>query len=107
MFLLGKDGIKRIRGNRIFRLHMVAKWAADLVRHPRLIQAVSQVTLSNIKNNKTIKIMMKEIWPLFQWQSGDFISGICSDFSFYSYAFQITKGLYSHKKNSRLKKFSR
>ncbi|XP_023326114.1 uncharacterized protein LOC111699626 isoform X2 [Eurytemora carolleeae] len=39
----GKDGIKRIRGNRIFRLHMVAKWAADLVRHPRLIQAVSQV----------------------------------------------------------------
>jgi len=39
----GKDGHCRIRGNKIFRTHLLAKWAADLVRHPNLIKAVSQV----------------------------------------------------------------
>jgi len=38
-----EDKTKRIRGNKIFRLHMVAKWAADLVRHPRLIATISQI----------------------------------------------------------------
>jgi len=38
----GKAGVRRIRGNKIFRIHLVAKWAADLVRHPRLIQAVQE-----------------------------------------------------------------
>ena len=39
----GKDGHSRIRGNKIFRVHLVAKWAAELVKHPKLIEAVSQV----------------------------------------------------------------
>lgn len=39
----GKDGHCRIRGNKIFRVHLVAKWAAELVKHPNLIKAVSQV----------------------------------------------------------------
>jgi len=37
------DETCRIRGNKIFRLHIAAKWAADLVRHPLLIQTVSQI----------------------------------------------------------------
>jgi len=48
--LYGSGGGKkprRIRGNRIFRLHLSCKWAADLVRHPNLIQAVSEVLESN------------------------------------------------------------
>lgn len=42
---LGKVGgsHKRVRGNRIFRLHLIAKWAAELVRHPILISAVKKV----------------------------------------------------------------
>ena len=43
VILAKEDKTKRIRGNKIFRLHMVAKWAADLVRHPRLIATISQV----------------------------------------------------------------
>ena len=49
--------------------------------------------------------MKREICPLFRGQSGDSILGIFSDFSSYSYAFSITKGLYSHKKNSVWKSF--
>jgi hypothetical protein len=37
-------GVRRIRGNRLFRLHVVASWAARLVRHPALIKAVSEVS---------------------------------------------------------------
>jgi len=39
----GNDGIRRIRGNRIFRVHLVAAWAAQLVRHPALISLVKQI----------------------------------------------------------------
>lgn len=40
----GQDGgPRRIRGNRLFRLHVVASWAARLVRHPALIKAVAEV----------------------------------------------------------------
>ena len=47
IIVLGKGGgsHKRVRGNRIFRLHLIAKWAADLVRHPNLISAVKKVIL--------------------------------------------------------------
>lgn len=31
----GGQGDRRIRGNRIFRVHLVAKWARDIVTHPR------------------------------------------------------------------------
>jgi len=39
----GKDNQRRIRGNRIFRIHMVARWAAELVRHPKLISMIQEV----------------------------------------------------------------
>jgi non-heme Fe2+,alpha-ketoglutarate-dependent halogenase len=41
----GEVGVRRIRGNRLFRLHVVASWAARLVRHPALIRAVSEVSV--------------------------------------------------------------
>ena len=34
---------RRVRGNRIFRVHLVAPWAAQIVRHPRLVAAVQAV----------------------------------------------------------------
>jgi hypothetical protein len=37
-------GVRRIRGNRLFRLHVVASWAARLLRHPALIKAVAEVS---------------------------------------------------------------
>jgi len=41
---VGKGGVsRRIRGNRIFRVHLVARWAAQLVTHPALISVVKQV----------------------------------------------------------------
>jgi hypothetical protein len=43
---VGQDGgPRRIRGNRLFRLHVVASWAARLVRHPALIRAVAEVNI--------------------------------------------------------------
>ncbi len=47
IIVLGKGGgsHKRVRGNRIFRLHLIAQWAAELVRHPNLISAVKKVIL--------------------------------------------------------------
>jgi len=35
--------VRRIRGNKIFRIHLLAKWARDIVTHPRLVSAVSAV----------------------------------------------------------------
>jgi len=43
MYGSGPRGQRRIRGNRIFRLHLVADWAMKVVRHPRLVAAVSAV----------------------------------------------------------------
>jgi len=38
-----KDGVsRRIRGNKIFRLHLLATWAAEIVRHPALVSVVSK-----------------------------------------------------------------
>ena len=50
-FFLGKSGgsHKRVRGNRIFRLHLIAKWAAELVRHPNLIGAVKKVLFNFLR----------------------------------------------------------
>lgn len=36
------DG-RRVRGNKIFRLHLVAPWAAQIVRHAKLIAVVKAV----------------------------------------------------------------
>ena len=42
---VGQDGgPRRIRGNRLFRLHVAASWAARLVRHPALLKAVAEVS---------------------------------------------------------------
>ena len=41
-----EGGPRRIRGNRLFRLHVLASWAARLVRHPALLKAVSEVCLT-------------------------------------------------------------
>ena len=43
MYGSGPRGQRRIRGNRIFRLHLVADWAMKIVRHPQLVAAVSAV----------------------------------------------------------------
>jgi ectoine hydroxylase-related dioxygenase (phytanoyl-CoA dioxygenase family) len=37
-----KGESRRIRGNRIFRVHLLAQWAAQLVRHPGLISLIKQ-----------------------------------------------------------------
>lgn len=39
----GEGQSRRVRGNRIFRVHVVAPWAAQIVRHPRLVAAVQAV----------------------------------------------------------------
>jgi len=39
----GCDQDRRVRGNKIFRVHLVAPWAAQIVRHPRLVAAVQAV----------------------------------------------------------------
>eukprot|EP00092_Neocalanus_flemingeri_P004387 GFUD01004719.1.p1 GENE.GFUD01004719.1~~GFUD01004719.1.p1 ORF type:complete len:327 (-),score=125.47 GFUD01004719.1:148-1128(-) len=42
-FGAGTGLARRVRGNRIFRVHVVAPWAAQIVRHPRLVEAVQAV----------------------------------------------------------------
>ena len=39
----GSGDERRVRGNKVFRLHLVAPWAARLVRSPRLLAAVKAV----------------------------------------------------------------
>ena len=39
----GEGSGKRVRGNKIFRLHLVAPWAAQIVRHTRLLAVVKAV----------------------------------------------------------------
>lgn len=39
--LYGQGAQRRIRGNRIFRVHVLADWAAKIVKHPKLVAAVS------------------------------------------------------------------
>jgi len=34
---------RKVRGNKIFRVHLVAPWAAQIVRHPKLVGAVQAV----------------------------------------------------------------
>jgi len=36
-------GGRRVRGNKVFRVHLVAQWAHRIVTHPRLLAAVSSV----------------------------------------------------------------
>ena len=39
----GEGSGRRVRGNKIFRLHLVAPWAAQIVRHTRLLAVVKAV----------------------------------------------------------------
>lgn len=39
----GEGLYRRVRGNRLFRLHVVAPWAAQIVKHPKLVSAVQAV----------------------------------------------------------------
>ena len=39
----GKRGDQKVRGNKIFRTHILATWAKEIVTHPRLLGAVSAV----------------------------------------------------------------
>jgi len=39
----GKEGDRKVRGNKIFRTHILATWAKEIVTHPRLLRAVSAV----------------------------------------------------------------
>ena len=39
----GAGAGRRIRGDKVFRLHLVAPWAASIVRHARLLAVVRAV----------------------------------------------------------------
>jgi len=39
----GSGSDRRIRGNKLFRVHVLAPWAAQLVRHPKLLSVVSSL----------------------------------------------------------------
>jgi len=39
----GSSNERRIRGNKIFRVHLLAPWAANLVKHPKLLSVVSSL----------------------------------------------------------------
>jgi len=39
----GEGQDRRVRGNKLFRVHLLAPWAAQIVRHPRLVSAVQAV----------------------------------------------------------------
>jgi len=42
------DGLsRRVKGNKLFRVHLLAPWAAQIVRHPRLVAAVKAVLQCN------------------------------------------------------------
>jgi len=42
-FGAGEGQARRVKGNKLFRVHVVAPWAAQIVRHPRLVAAVQAV----------------------------------------------------------------
>ena len=46
-FGTGEGLSRRVRGNKLFRVHLVAPWAAQIVRHPALVAAVEAVLNSS------------------------------------------------------------